>query len=152
MAATSIGWPRIAERLSGERSYWLCTVGRDGAPHVVPVWGVVVSDVWYGYSERRTVKAGNLRADPRVALHLDGGDDVLIVHGVLDDLGHPRTRPDILDAFARKYSRAEDRPFLPSEDPAFDVLYALSPLRAVRWRLDDYDNTQARWVRGNDAC
>ena len=50
-----------------------------------------------------------------------------------------------------KYSRAEDRPFLPSEDPAFDVLYALSPLRAASWRLDDYDNTQARWARGNDA-
>ena len=52
-----------AERLAAERDFWLSTVARGGGPHVAPVWGVVVDDVWFCYSERRTVKGRNLAAD-----------------------------------------------------------------------------------------
>ena len=40
-----------------------------GGPHAAPVWGVVINHVLYLYSERRTVKARNLAADPRVVVH-----------------------------------------------------------------------------------
>ncbi len=41
-----------------------------GAPHAAPVWGVVTGGTLYLYSERRTRKARNLAADPRVVVHL----------------------------------------------------------------------------------
>ena len=138
-------WPSVLERLAPARSYWLCSTARDGAPHAVPVWGVVVHGVWYSYAERTAARARNLALDPRVAVHLTDAEDVLIVHGTLADAGNPRSRSDVVEAFAAKYTGADDAPYLPSSDPAFDVLYALRPARALAWRLSDYENTHRRW-------
>jgi nitroimidazol reductase NimA-like FMN-containing flavoprotein (pyridoxamine 5'-phosphate oxidase superfamily) len=143
-------WQTVIARLVSERSYWLATVAPDGAPHATPVWGAVVDDVWYFYSERRTVKARNLAANPRVVLHLADCADVLIVHGHAQDIGHPSTRRDVVATFATKYARPGDLPFLPLADPAFDVLYALRPSRALLWQLDEYEGSQRRW-RSADA-
>jgi Pyridoxamine 5'-phosphate oxidase len=140
-------WRDVAERLAAERDFWLSTVARGGGPHVAPVWGVVVDDVWFCYSERRTVKGRNLAADARAAIHLSDGDDVLIVHGELADVGHPQSHPQVLQAFTAKFARPTDLEYLPSADPAFDVLYALEPRSALAWKLADYDGSQRRWRR-----
>ena len=71
----TVSWPEVAARLAAARSYWLSTTMPSGAPHVAPVWGVVISDVLYLYSERRTRKARNLAADPRLVVHLESADD-----------------------------------------------------------------------------
>ena len=68
-----ISWDEIAARLGRERTYWLATIGADGAPHVSPVWGAVADGEWYAYSERNTVKARNLASDSRVAVQLSIG-------------------------------------------------------------------------------
>ena len=73
------------------------------------------------------------------------GEDVLIVHGHIEDVGHPSARPDLLAAFVAKYTRPSDLPFLPQSDPAVDVLYALRPSRALLWQLGDYERAQRRW-------
>jgi hypothetical protein len=39
----------------------------------------------------------------------------------------------------------EDQQYLPSNDPDFDVVYALRPQSAMAWRLDDYPASQLRW-------
>jgi hypothetical protein len=145
VAAGPMTWPWVVERLAPARSYWLSTVARSGAPHVVPVWGTVVSGVWYCYTESSTRRARNLAIDPRVALHLTDAEDDLIVHGVLAHTGAPNSRPDVMEAFAAKYARPEDARFLPTADPAFDVLLALRPTRALAWCLSDYENSQRRW-------
>lgn len=110
-----------------------------------PVWGVVLADVWFFYSERHTVKAKNLAVDPRIAIHLADGDDVLIVYGRLQDLGRPQARPYVVTAFDAKYDDPADRAFLPSQDPDFDVLYVLQPHSALAWQLSDYEGSQRRW-------
>lgn len=60
-----------------------------GSPHAAPVWGVVTDDVLYLYTERRTLKSRNLAADPRVVVHLEDAEDVVIVRGTAEDLGTP---------------------------------------------------------------
>ena len=74
-----LSWPQVAACLAAARNYWLCTTTPAGAPHAAPVWGVVTGGTLYLYSERRTVKARNLAADPRVVVHLESGEDVVIV-------------------------------------------------------------------------
>lgn len=145
MALTMATWGEIALRLSKERTYWLCTVGPDASPHTSPVWGVVIDDAWYCYSERSTIKARNLAVNTRVALHLSDGEDVLIVRGHLHDIGPPTLHPDVVTAFASKYTRPADLAFLPLAEPAFDVTYALDPTLAMMWELADYNGSQRRW-------
>ena len=118
-----MSWPEVAARLAAARSYWLSTTMPSGAPHVAPVWGVVISDVLYLYSERRTRKARNLAADPRLVVHLESADDVVIVRGTAEDLGRPAQVPEVVAGLSAKYSSEADRPYLP-----------------------DYEGSQRRWA------
>jgi len=143
-----VTWSEVSARLAGEKIYWLHTTSPDGTPNVSPVWGAVLVETLYLYTRSATVKARNLALNPLVALHPESGVDVLIVHGDLAHLGNPRGRPDVLDAFAAKYDQSDEIPFLPSVDPAFDVLYALEPAWAITWSLPDTAASTRRWARG----
>ena len=143
--AADLSWADVCARLAPARSYWLVTVSAAGSPHAAPVWGVAVGDAFYVYSERSTVKARNLAANRRVVVHLESAEDVVIVHGEAEDLGHPGATSDVVAALAAKYPDPEDAAYLPSEDPDFDVLYVIRAHRAMTWRLDDYDASQRRW-------
>jgi PPOX class probable F420-dependent enzyme len=141
-----LAWPEVAVRLAAARNYWMCTSMPSGAPHAAPVWGVVIGGTLYLYSERRTVKARNLAADPRVVVHLESGEDVVIVRGTAQDVGTPGQVPEVAAALSAKYTGEEDRQYLPDADPAFDVVYAIRPRSAMMWRLADYEGSQRRWT------
>jgi hypothetical protein len=140
-----LAWSYVATRLAGPRHYWVHTTNPSGAPDASPVWGVVVDEVLYVYTTRRTVKARNLAGDERVVVHLESGADVVIVHGRAVDVGRPQEHPAVLAAFDRKYDHPDDLPFLPSADPVFDVLYAVAPQRALLWSLPDTEASTRRW-------
>lgn len=148
LQSTGVTWGAVAARLTPARNYWLATAHPSGAPHTAPVWGAVVAEVLYLYSTRGSIKARNLALDPRAVVHLESGDDVCIVHGDVVDDGDPSGRPGVVEALARKYNGPGDGQYLPSGDPAFDVLYELRPRRALLWSLEDYEGSQTRWVRG----
>jgi len=136
----------VAERLAASRNYWLGTTNADGSPHATPVWGVVVNGTLYLYSERTTAKARNLARDCRAVVHLESAEEVVIVHGELNDLGRPTDVPEVVQALEDKYDQPDDQPYLPSGDAAFDVLYSLRPRRALVWSLSNYDASQRRWT------
>ena len=141
-----VSWLEVAARLAAARSYWLCTTMPSGAPHAAPVWGVVLNHTLYLYTERRTVKARNLAADPRAVVHLQSAEDVVIVRGTAEDLGTPAQVPEVVAALSAKYTGTVDRQYLPDADPDFDIVYALRPASAMIWRLADYESSQRRWT------
>jgi PPOX class probable F420-dependent enzyme len=71
-------------RLQSDMIGWLTTVTPEGQPQTMPLWFL-----WDGasaliYSDRRAKRNGNIRANPRVTLHLndDGrGGDVVVLEG-----------------------------------------------------------------------
>jgi PPOX class probable F420-dependent enzyme len=142
----TLSWSEVAARLAPARTYWLNTTSPGGAPHAAPVWGAVLGDTLCLYSERRTRKARNLAADPRLVVHLESGDDVVIVLGTAEDLGNPAQVPDLVAALAAKYTRPADRQYLPDADPDFDVVYAIKPRTAMLWQLPEYETSQRRWI------
>jgi hypothetical protein len=77
----SIAWGYIEQRLAEAINYWMCTVRPDGRPHAVPRWALYVNGrVYYdGSPETRHVR--NLTGNPRVALHLESGEQAVIVEG-----------------------------------------------------------------------
>jgi len=140
-----LSWAEVAGRLAAARNYWLNTTTPSGSPHAAPVWGAVAGQTLYLYSERSTVKARNIAADPRVVVHLESGDDVVIVRGTAEELGVPAQVPEVVAALAAKYTAPGDRQYLPDADPDFDVVYAIRPRSAMVWRLADYAASQRRW-------
>ena len=142
----SITWNEIALSLAPERNYWLCTINSDGSPHAVPVWGVVLKTDLYLFSERNTAKVRNVKNDPRVVIHLESSDNVVIVHGQLENVGPPSNNPNVVEALAAKYARPSDGTYLPESDSDFVVIYALHPHRALSWDLSAFEQSQRRWI------
>jgi PPOX class probable F420-dependent enzyme len=130
--------------LAPARNYWLCTTRPDGSPHAAPVWGAVADDVLYVYTEVDTVKARNLLADPRVVVHLESGDDVVLVRGTMEAVADPPAMDSVIAAFAAKYVEPNDIQYLPVGPPV-EVVLALRPTTASAWQLSEFDTSHRRW-------
>jgi PPOX class probable F420-dependent enzyme len=73
-----------AERLEHELIGWLTTVTPDGRPQTMPIWFLWDDGEILFYSQAKSVRNRNLRANTNVSFHLndDGrGDDVLSIEG-----------------------------------------------------------------------
>ena len=81
-------WSWAVERLEAAIVYWLATTGADGAPHLIPIWGAWVGDRWY-VEGGPTRWQRNLRENPQVAIHIEIGDEVVIVEGTRDRARSP---------------------------------------------------------------
>ena len=57
--------------LKDTRTGKLATVRKDGRPHVVPIWFVLDGNELVFTTGERTVKAANMRRDPRVTICVD---------------------------------------------------------------------------------
>jgi PPOX class probable F420-dependent enzyme len=94
----------VETRLKRELVIWLATVGRDGQPHVVPVWFWWDGKSFLIYAVPGQ-KVRDIQANPNVALHLNtdpvGGDVVRIDGTAMVD---PRQAPAYrVPAYVRKY-------------------------------------------------
>ena len=85
-ASEYVEWSHIEDRLTRDRVYWIATVGSDGRPSVRPVDGLYVDGALYVGGSPATRWIRDLAANPNVAVHLDGLDDVIIVEGVVEIL------------------------------------------------------------------
>ncbi|MGC4893024.1 TIGR03618 family F420-dependent PPOX class oxidoreductase [Micromonospora sp. DT31] len=100
--------PAVEERLAREKNVWLCTLRRDGSPHLTPVWFVHTGGVWWISCDAGSVKARNAAADPRVSLALEDGVHPVVAEGVAR-LHHADFPPEVVAAFAAKYAGWEIR-------------------------------------------
>ena len=100
-------WSWARERLEAAIVYWLATTGADGAPHVIPIWGAWVDDRWY-VEGGPTRWQRNLRENPQMAIHIEIGDEVVIVEGTATELvAPPKPLADAILAGYAKYKAAE---------------------------------------------
>jgi hypothetical protein len=125
-------WAWARDRLADAHNYWLATSG----PHASPVWalwrdgGVVFS---CGPASR---KARAIARDPRVVLHLESGDEVVILEGAAIRL---EPTDELLEEYARKY-----------QPVAADVgnWFRIHPSRVFAWRERDYLESATRFDFG----
>jgi hypothetical protein len=143
-----VTWSDVVSRLDAARNAWFGTVDPAGAPHSVPIWTASVDEVLYFFGERRSVKFRNLAANPGVVVNLESGDEVVIVRGSAYDLGAPARVPDVVAAFAAKYTEPDDVQWLPEVDPSVDLVARIAPSVALLWSSDDYFGTKRRWQAG----
>ena len=99
-----LAWEAIRERLIGALAYWFASVRPDGRPHVVARDGIWLDEqLWYGGSED-TVHTRNVRRTPHVAAHIGGGNEAVIVEGIVSHLvPEADTARALADGTMRKY-------------------------------------------------
>ena len=137
-------WSWARERLDRAIVYWLATAGSDGAPHLIPIWGAWVDERWY-VEGGPTRWQRNLRENPRMAIHVEFGEEVVIVEGVAAELVAPD--PPLSDAILAgyaKYRAAKGYEASPS-NWAEGGLWQLRPVKAFAWSAFPQDMTRFRF-------
>jgi len=128
-------------RLEKSRNYWICTARPDGRPHSIPVWGFWIDGAVYFGTGRDSRKSLNLAHNPAISIHLDSGDDVVILEGTaveVDRADKPTLKK--LDAASRlKYKM----PMTPV--PADSVIYCVRPRVVLAWTEKNFPNNATRW-------
>jgi hypothetical protein len=139
----ALPWSWAEERLVKCRNYFVATTRPDGRPHVMPVWGLWISDRnLFGFSTSiKSIKSQNLLANPVCAITIEDGHNTVILEGAarLTDL---EELPDFLKTYAKKYYGREDADTGPVESP----IWTVKPTVAFAFNEDETFSTSAtRW-------
>jgi len=127
-------------RLTKSRHYWICTTRPDGRPHSIPVWGFWVEGALYFGTARSTRKACNLAHNPAISVHLESGDDVVILEGIAQEVNiFDKSTGQKLDAASRaKYK-------MPLMVVPEAVFYCVRPRVVLAWTESDFPSNATRW-------
>jgi len=117
----------------------LATVSPEGAPHVVPIWYVVIDDEIYISTSSNSRKGRDMGADNRVSLVIDDGwrfDDFRGVsfQGAVEKVVDNPLIGRIWEAIAQKYFGSNRHPgylFLSGQPDT--AVYRFVPLKTSSW-------------------
>ena len=132
----------VRERLAMAQNYWIATASKSGQPHAVPVWGAYLDDALYFGAGPRTAR--NLKANAKCSIHLESGNEVVILEGevVIIEDPDPELSRTLDDQCATKY---EWRPSSEGGEPVGKGWFRLEPTRIIAWTQFPADAT--RWTR-----
>lgn len=144
-ASKALSWAQVEERLVASRNYWVASTRPDGRPHAAPVWGVWRDGALWFSTDRESVKGRNLLARPSAVVHLESGDDVVILEGEVAQA----PLDDGLRAASQDYDAKYGLPLADEaagdEGPLFLVF---RPLRAMTWLESDFVDSATGWDFG----
>ena len=130
-----IQWSQVVAKLAAARNYWIATASPQGIPHAAPVWGIWHRDSFYFGTDPKSRKAVNLAGNNAVVLHLESGDDVVILEGSAHKLSEADVHGELDGAYFAKYG------FHLKGNPT----YRIEPQRAFAWAEADFPESATRW-------
>lgn len=132
-AKSFVPWRHVEQRLTEAINYWLCTVRPDGRPHAVPKWAVWVAERLYFDGSPETRHARNIAAQPAVTVHLESGNDVVIVDGRARAIDRPAQAlaEAVAQAYRTKYAALGYAPAADSWENG--GLFEITPHTIIAW-------------------
>jgi nitroimidazol reductase NimA-like FMN-containing flavoprotein (pyridoxamine 5'-phosphate oxidase superfamily) len=140
-------WSWARERLESTINYWVATVRPDDRPHVHPIWGVWIDERFYSEGGSDTRWARNIAQNPAVVVHVERGDDAVIVHGSAEEAldPPPELEERLIEAFGAKYQSRYG--YTPKPGAWREGgLYAVTPSIALAWGRFPKDVTRFRFA------
>ncbi len=133
-------WSWATERISKAHNYWIATTRPDGAPHVMPVWGVWLDGAFYFSTGRNSRKARNLTANPKCVVCTERAEEAVVLEGVAEQA----TDSALLGKFADLYKGKYDWEMGQCEEP----IYAVRPRVAFAFieHADEFIGSATRWL------
>jgi hypothetical protein len=131
-----IQWPDIEQKVSTARNYWIGTVTSKATPHVAPVWGVWHESLFYFGTDRKSRKARNIDSNPSVNLHLESGEDVVIIEGEAGFILSHILPEKVADLYLAKYGiQLRGNP-----------VYRIIPRKILAWDESAFPDSATRWM------
>jgi hypothetical protein len=137
-----VDWNWVTAQLTESINYWLCSTRPDGRPHVIPRWAVYLDEKIYYDGSPETRHAQNIGSNPNISVHLESGDQVIILEGTAIPAGKPSAELDskLVTAYRKKYAPVGYSP----EPHQWDRggLYAFTPRQCITWTSFTQDPTK----------
>jgi len=89
-------------------------------------------------TKRASKKARNLLDNPKVAIHLESGDDVVSFQGTVAEVRDLTRLDQVATVYTAKYNGDEIFPDI-------EVVFELLPHLAFTWLESNYHQTATRW-------
>ena len=140
---TGADWNAVAAKIAASRNYWIASTRDAGRPHAMPVWGVVVDGDLYFSTDPKSMKGRNLAAHPTVVVHLESGDDVVVIEGEAVPVTDSAILARYADAYDAKYH------FRPEPADPNAITLTLRPSVCLTWLESDFINSAIRWTFPN---
>ena len=86
-----------------------------------------------------SAKGRNIAQNPEIAIHLESGDDVVILYGKAEAIAEEAALNALVSAYDARYSIKLD----PFDDAT--TLLAFRPTKVLAWRESDFPNPATRW-------
>jgi hypothetical protein len=140
----TLPWSWARERLDQAIVYWVASTRPDGRPHAMPTWGAWVDEAFWMEGSPETRRMRNLQANPAAVVHVERGNDVVIVEGEahqMDDVGS-----DLAERLVAGYSKYKATHGYEA-DPANwqgGGLWVVRPHKVLAWSSFPKDTT--RWT------
>jgi nitroimidazol reductase NimA-like FMN-containing flavoprotein (pyridoxamine 5'-phosphate oxidase superfamily) len=116
-SAGTLPWQWALERLTRSHNYLLTTVRPDGAPHVMPVWGIWLEDAWYFSTAATSRKSGNLEKNANCVVCNDNLEEAVILEGTAQRLKDNEIPKQAFTDYKAKYG------------------WELDPMRGPVWKV-----------------
>ena len=143
-------WSWAAERLAGNRNFWLVTVSAGGAPHALPVWGVWdESELRFAFScSPNARKARNLSENPRCVVMTDDTVECLSIEGQAAPITAEQRREEWIARYLGKYGPMA--PGLSADFIRAHLMLEFEPDRAfaIIERDEEFATRATRWTFG----
>lgn len=133
--ASYVTWEWVAAQMTESKNYWLCSVRPNGHPHVIPRWGVFIDNKFFYDGSPETRHARNVAENPHVSLHLESGDQAVIMEGISQAVGKPESGLAI--RLAQEYRRKYTQHGYSPEPSQWDEggLYVFTPYQCLAWTV-----------------
>lgn len=137
-------WSHVEERMRAAKNYWIATANTRGKPAATPVWGAWIEDRLYFDGSPTTRRGRNIARNPRVVVHLESGDEVVVLEGecvILSGAPGRELGEKLSQEYTAKYGPLGYSPTPESWDGG--GLFVFTPASAMAWTKFPQDAT--RW-------
>ena len=104
---------------------WFSSTRPDSRPHMAPIWHVVHDGRIFVVTQRKSVRAANIRTNPAVSLALADTSNALIIEGSAHPA--PNRRSELQPHFLAKYD------WDIATDPDYDDIIEVIPRKVIAW-------------------
>ncbi|MGH9127547.1 MAG: pyridoxamine 5'-phosphate oxidase family protein [Acidimicrobiales bacterium] len=136
-------WSWAEERLVRSHDYWLATVTRSGAPHLMPVWAVWHDGRLWFSSSSDSRKAWNLAGQSHCTLSTDDPLEPVVVEGQVERMTEHAVLERMLATENAKYGTNYGMDMV---DPSSNSVFALIPEWAFALDSKDFTGSPTRFV------
>lgn len=141
---TLLPWTYVEERMTAARNYWIVTADRASEPAATPVWGAWHAGKLYFDGAPTTRRGRNIRENSKVVVHLESGDEVVILEGeavILDTAPERALAEQVAAAYSAKYAKDGYSPTPDQWDNG--GLFIFTPKKALGW--SKFPENVTRW-------